>query len=194
MRTQWILTRPSARYCIWFGAVPGMCSDWEKDSLREALQRRTWEFWWVKSWCEPTVCICSLESQLYPGLHQRKNDQQGSELNVLFHSVLMKPHLKYCIQAWEPQYRKDEELLERVQGRATGMLRRLTSSSVKKDWWRWTCSALRREGSRETSLWPSYTWRECMSKENVCGLCFLLLLLLFLRDPVVIGQGGMVLN
>jgi len=57
---------------------------------------------------------------------------RSREVLLPFYSAVGRPHLEYGIQLWAPQFKKDEELLERVQWRATRMRRGLENLSSEE--------------------------------------------------------------
>ena len=56
---------------------------------------------------------------------------RSREAILPLYSVLVRPHLEYCVQMWSLQYRRDIDQLECIQKRATEMIHGMEHLSYK---------------------------------------------------------------
>ena len=65
------------------------------------------------------------------GLIRRNIVYKEKELIIPLYKTIVRPHFEYCIQAWRPYRKKDIDMLERVQTRATKMIQKLRNISYE---------------------------------------------------------------
>ena len=56
------------------------------------------------------------------GMIRRNITYNDKSLSVPLYKGIVRPHLEYCIQAWNPYIRKDIDMLEKIQRRATKLI------------------------------------------------------------------------
>jgi len=90
--------------------------------LSPALLRRAW-YWWMKkldtSWHR---ALTAQKANHILGCIPSSMGSRARERILPLCSALVRPRWESCVQLWSPQHKKDMELLERVQKRATKML------------------------------------------------------------------------
>jgi len=56
------------------------------------------------------------------GMIRRTIPYKAPKITLSLYKTFIRPHVEYCSHVWNPSYKKDKELLEKIQHRYTKMI------------------------------------------------------------------------
>ena len=149
--TSWGSTRPSARSCVWVGAIPAINTGCGMKGLRAALPRRAWVYWWMKNltWAtnvrseprRPTISWAA-SREAWPAGRRRgfcPSTPLWSDLTWSSASSSGAPSTRRTWSCWS-----------RSRGGPQRSSKGWSTSPMRKGWESWGCSAWRNKGSGAT--------------------------------------------
>ena len=66
--------------------------------------------------------IAASQGNQFLGMIRRNITYKENSMMIPLYKAIVRPHLEYCIQAWSPYLRKDIDMLEKRQRRATKLI------------------------------------------------------------------------
>ena len=76
--------------------------------------------------------IAAFKGNQVLGMIRRNITYEEKSLIVPLYKAIVRPHLEYCIHAWSPYLRKDLDMLEKIQRRATKLIPGLRDLSYEE--------------------------------------------------------------